>query len=189
MDDPRKKMSHYNLKKSSLDTPLGPMLAIADEKSLYLLEFIECRGLEREIEQLRIRKKSTITPGNTDPIILIERELKSYFSGKLIAFKTPIHILGTPFQQLVWNTLMPIPYGTTRSYAEQAIAIEKPSACRAVANANGANQLAIIIPCHRIINSNGNLGGYGGGIARKQWLLDHERKNSTFKVKNDNKQN
>ena len=168
---------HYNVLKASwLDSPLGPMLAIADEKELYLLEFVERRGLEREIERLRVKTKSAIIPGSSDPIISIEAELKLYFDGTLQVFKTPIHLIGSPFQQLVWGELMRIPYGQTRSYADQALAIGRPSAYRAVANANGANQLAIVIPCHRIINTNGDLGGYGGGIARKRWLINHEKK-------------
>lgn len=167
---------HHNVLKASwLDSPLGPMLAIADDKALYLLEFVERRGLEREIERLRLRTKSAIIPGSTDSITSIEAELKLYFDGKLKAFKTPIHLMGSPFQKLVWAELMRIPYGQTRSYADQAAAISKPSAYRAVANANGANQLAIVVPCHRIINTNGELGGYGGGIARKKWLINHEK--------------
>jgi AraC family transcriptional regulator, regulatory protein of adaptative response / methylated-DNA-[protein]-cysteine methyltransferase len=166
------------LKSSWLTTPLGPMLAIADEHALYLLEFAERRNLERELKQLPIKTDATIIPGRTQPIDSIEQELALYFAGTLKEFKTPVHLLGSHFQQTVWRTLITIPYGNTISYAQEATAMGKPSASRAVANANGANQLAIIIPCHRIINSNGNLGGYGGGIARKQWLLNHEKKNT-----------
>lgn len=165
-----------NLFQAWLDSPLGPILAIADEEKLYLLEFEKSRGLEREIERLRHLTSSTIVQGITAPISSIESELKAYFEGSLKTFKTPIHILGSPFQKKVWQALMEIPYGQTRSYGEQAKAIKKPTACRAVAGANGANQLAIIIPCHRIIQTNGSLGGYGGGIERKQWLLDHEKR-------------
>src|SRR5438445_4361373 len=161
------------LKSAWLDTPLGPMLAIANEQALYLLEFIDRRGLEREIERLRSKIKAAIIPGRTHHTDSIEHELTLYFAGTLKEFKTPVHLLGSPFQQSVWHTLITIPYGHTASYAQEAIAMGKPSASRAVANANGANQLAIIIPCHRIIHSNGDLGGYGGGIARKQWLLNH----------------
>jgi AraC family transcriptional regulator of adaptative response/methylated-DNA-[protein]-cysteine methyltransferase len=159
-----------------LDTKLGPMIAIADEKSLYLLEFVDRRGLEREVERLRQRTKAAIIPGRSEPIQSIERELNQYFAGELQEFKTPCCPLGSPFQKRVWEELNKIPYGQTRSYAEIALAIEHPSAFRAVANANGANQFAIVIPCHRVINSNGDLGGYGGGIPRKKWLLEHERK-------------
>lgn len=167
---------HKILKASWLDTKLGAMVAISDDDGLYLLEFVERRGLEREIERLRVKTKAAIIPGTTDAIELIKLELESYFNGTLREFSTPIHLLGTTFQKLVWEELMRIPYGETRSYAKQSEAIGKSSAYRAVANANGTNQLAIVIPCHRIINSNGDLGGYGGGIERKQWLINHEKR-------------
>lgn len=174
---PTKSNSHHKLLKCSwLDTKLGPMVAISDDDELYLLEFVDRRGLEREIERLRLKTKAAIVPGSTAPIESIKLELNAYFEGKLMEFKTPIHLLGSPFQKLVWEELMRIPYGQTRSYGDQSKAIGKPSAYRAVANANGANQLAIIIPCHRIINTNGDLGGYGGGIHRKKSLLEHENK-------------
>lgn len=162
------------LKTAWLDTPLGPMITIADERSLYLLEFVDRRGLEREVERLRNKLKAAIIPGNTAPINSIEEELNAYFSGSLKEFKTPVHLLGSPFQKMIWHELTHIPYGETRSYSKQAEMLNKPTAFRAVANANGSNQLAIIIPCHRIINLNGNLGGYGGGLARKKWLIEHE---------------
>jgi AraC family transcriptional regulator of adaptative response/methylated-DNA-[protein]-cysteine methyltransferase len=169
--------NHRILKSTWLDTPLGPMLAISDAQALYLLEFMEKRGLEREIECLRHKVKAAITPGRTAAINSIEEELARYFAGKLKEFETPIHILGSPFQKMVWLELIRMPYGETRSYLAQAKAIGKATSVRAVANANGANQLAIIIPCHRIINSNGEFGGYSGGINRKKWLLGHEKSN------------
>ena len=152
------------LKASWLDTKLGPMIAIADDEALYLLEFVDRRGLEREVERLRKRTKSAILPGTTDHIQSIEHELTQYFEGSLKEFKTPLHTLGSPFQTRVWEELQKIPYGETSSYAAIAVSIGKPTAFRAVANANGANQIAIVIPCHRVINSNGDLGGYGGGL-------------------------
>ena len=163
------------LKASWIDTRLGPMMAVADDTALYLLEFVDRRGLEREVERLRKRTKSAIVPGVTEPIRSIERELAEYFDGTLTAFHTPLFCLGTPFQKSVWEQLMAIPPGETRSYQDIAVALGKPSACRAVAQANGANQLAIIIPCHRVINASGDLGGYGGGLTRKNWLLTHEK--------------
>ncbi|MBX9621972.1 MAG: trifunctional transcriptional activator/DNA repair protein Ada/methylated-DNA--[protein]-cysteine S-methyltransferase [Alphaproteobacteria bacterium] len=167
---------HHSLKASWLDTRLGPMIAVGDEEALYLLEFVDRRGLEREVERLRKRTKSAILPGITAPIRSIEKELCQYFEGHLKEFKTPLHFLGSLFQKRVWEELQNIPFGETRSYAELAAIIGKPSAFRAVANANGANQFAIVIPCHRVINSNGELGGYDGGLPRKKWLLAHERK-------------
>ena len=157
-----------------LDTKLGPMLAIGDDNALYLLEFVDRRGLERQIERLRTRMKSAIIPGCTTPISSIEAELNQYFDGELADFQTPVTLLGTPFQQRIWAQLQQIPAGETRSYSEIAESIGKPSAVRAVASANGANQHAIMIPCHRVIGANGDLTGYGGGLARKQWLLHHE---------------
>ena len=168
---------HNILKASWIDTKLGPMLAISDDHGLYLLEFVDRRGLEREVERLRVKKKAAIIPGINDPIKEITLELHSYFEGKLKQFQTKFHLSGTIFQKNVWEELMRIPYGKTRSYMEQSEAIGRNMAYRAVANANGANQLAIIIPCHRVINNNGDLGGYGGGIIRKKWLLNHEVNN------------
>ena len=163
------------LKAAWLDTKLGPMMAIADDSKLYLLEFVDRRGLEREVERLRKRLKAAIIPGTTEPIRSIGRELELYFEGKLTEFRTPLYLMGSPFQQSVWEQLRRIPPGETRSYADIANALDKPTAYRAVAQANGANQLAIVIPCHRVINSDGGLGGYGGGLARKDWLLKLEK--------------
>lgn len=173
---PTKSVQLKLLKSSWIDTILGSMIAIADEESLYLLEFVDRRGLEREVERLRIKAKAAIIPGKSPPLISIEKELKQYFSGKLKNFTTPIYTLGSPFQQQVWQELQKIPAGETRSYLDIAKAIKKPTGSRAVAQSNGANQLAIIIPCHRVINHNGNIGGYGGGIHRKEWMLQHEKK-------------
>jgi AraC family transcriptional regulator, regulatory protein of adaptative response / methylated-DNA-[protein]-cysteine methyltransferase len=163
------------LKAAWIDTPLGPMMAVASDEALYLLEFIDRRGLEREIERLRKKTKSAIIPGINSIISSIEQELKLYFDGDLTEFKTPLFFLGSLFQKQVWAELKKIPIGATRSYLDIAKSIGKPSACRAVANANGANQIAIVIPCHCVINTNGELGGYGGGVTRKQWLLNHEK--------------
>lgn len=167
--------NHKICSASSFDTKLGQMIAIADEQALYLLEFTDRKKLESRIEGLRKKINTTIIPGCTEPIESIKTELTHYFNGTLQEFKTPIHLLGSPFQQSVWRQLQKIPYGQTISYADLAKAIGIPSAFRAVANANGANQLSLIIPCHRVINTNGALGGYSSGIFRKQWLLDQEK--------------
>jgi len=158
-----------------LDTPLGPMTAVADERALYLLEFVDRRGLEREVERLRRRHKAGIAPGRTPPIEQIEAELEEYFAGRSTTFETPLARAGSPFQNAVWDALLTIPPGETWSYAQLAPTVGRPNAVRAAGTANGANQFAIVIPCHRVITSNGELGGYGGGLPRKRWLLDHER--------------
>ncbi len=150
------------------------MLAIADEQALCLLEFIDRRNLERNIERFRNRTHSTIETGCTDPIRSIEKELDQYFKDGRIHFKTPIAIFGTPFQRQVWSELQQIRPGETRSYSAVANAIGKPLAVRAAAQANGANRLAILIPCHRVIQANGEIGGYAGGLDKKRWLLAHE---------------
>ncbi|MHC0449544.1 MAG: methylated-DNA--[protein]-cysteine S-methyltransferase [Candidatus Lariskella arthropodorum] len=168
---------HSNiLKISFIDTQLGHMLVISDDKGICLLEFTDRCRLERKISMLIFKLEAFIIPGITDIILSIKDELKAYFSGKLIKFKTPINLLGSQFQKLVWEELMCIPYGKTQTYAALGCAIEKPIAYRAIASANAANQIAIVIPCHRVINSNGHLGGYAGGVTRKQWLIDHEKK-------------
>lgn len=180
---PTRSGHHHILKASWLDTRLGPMIAIADEEALYLLEFVDRRGLEREVERLRLRTKSAIIPGYAGPICSIERELGAYFEGESTEFKTPLFLLGSPFQQEVWDHLLQIPPGRTSSYGEIATTMGRPTAYRAVAQANGANQLAIVIPCHRVIHTSGELGGYGGGLSRKQWLLNHEKSMSAARKK------
>jgi len=160
---------------SYVDTPLGQMVAIADENALYLLEFVDCKDLAREMHFLKKKTGVSTVSGQTAIIRSIQHELRQYFAGTLSEFKTPLTLLGTSFQQSVWQMLQKIPFGTTGSYAQVAQEIGKPTAFRAVANANRNNLLSIVVPCHRIIKSNGDLCGYAGGIARKQWLLDHER--------------
>ena len=158
-----------------LDSPLGPMLAIADDRGLHMVDWIDRRGLERAIERLRLRERAVIVPGSHPILEQIEGEMKAYFAGTLTAFETPLADWGTPFQNSVWQQLLAIPRGETRAYADLARALNAPKAVRAVARANGDNFRGVIIPCHRVIGSDGSLTGYGGGLARKQWLLDHEK--------------
>jgi AraC family transcriptional regulator of adaptative response/methylated-DNA-[protein]-cysteine methyltransferase len=158
-----------------LETPIGRMLAIADDKALYLLEFDGRKSLDKGLARLRQKANATIVCGRTAVIDSIERELSLYFKGELQVFNTPLINFGTPFQKSVWKELQNIPCGQTLSYSELAAAVGRPTAFRAVAQANGANQHALIVPCHRVINASGELGGYAGGLSKKQWLLDHEK--------------
>jgi AraC family transcriptional regulator, regulatory protein of adaptative response / methylated-DNA-[protein]-cysteine methyltransferase len=158
-----------------LDSPLGPMLAIADDRGLHIVDWVDRRGLERAIERLRAREKAAIVPGEHPFLTQIADELHHYFAGTLRVFNTPLAAWGTPFQNAVWQQLLAIPTGQTRTYAGLAEAMGAPAAVRAVARANGDNFRGIVIPCHRVIGSNGDLTGYGGGLPRKQWLLDHEQ--------------
>jgi AraC family transcriptional regulator of adaptative response/methylated-DNA-[protein]-cysteine methyltransferase len=160
-----------------IDTPLGAMLALANDNGLHLLEFVDRRGLEREIEQLRKRTRSVIVPGSHANLEKTADAVKKYFDGTRVRFSVPLVLAGTPFEQAVWKLLLTIEPGTTWSYAQLAKKLGNAKAVRAVGRANGRNRLAIVIPCHRVIRADGNLCGYGGGIWRKQWLLDHERKN------------
>ncbi len=161
--------SQQQLMAEWLDTPLGPMLAMADEEQLLLLEFVERRGLEAGLRRLAARY--AIVSGSSAPLESIRDELTGYFAGELREFTTPVRTAGTDFQKRVWRELQRIPYGETISYLELARRVDRPKAFRAVAQANGANQLAVIIPCHRVINANGRIGGYGGGVPRKEDLL------------------
>lgn len=161
-----------------IETPLGTMFACADEKGLCLLEFSDRKMLETEFKSLARQLNATIVQGHNPLFDILEQELHAYFEGKCKDFSVPLHTPGTPFQQAVWQELQRIPYGTTRSYKGQATSLNKPQAVRAVANANGMNRIAIIIPCHRVIGEDGNLTGYGGGLWRKKWLLDLEKANT-----------
>jgi AraC family transcriptional regulator of adaptative response/methylated-DNA-[protein]-cysteine methyltransferase len=152
------------------------MLALADDEGLALLEFVDRRGLEREIEAMQASLQRRILPGAHPHLTAIGEELAAYFAGRELTFSTPIALRGSPFQRAVWNALLDIPPGMTRSYAEIAAAVGRASAVRAVGRANGDNRLCLIVPCHRVIGADGTLTGYGGGLWRKQWLLEHERK-------------
>lgn len=157
---------------TTLQTPLGPMLAIASDTALCLLEFLDRKQLQRQIAGLKIKLMSD---ERVPPLRAIEKELALYFAGQLQHFNTPVQLVGTLFQQQVWRQLQTIPFAQTRSYLQMATAMRMSKAYRALANANGANRLAIILPCHRVINANGELGGYAGGLDRKSWLLHHEQ--------------
>ena len=152
------------------------MISISDENHLYLLEFVDRRGLEKEIEVLRNKHNGRII--HSDNVInkSLEKELHLYFDGKLADFTVPLFDNGTPFQTKVWEILKTIRPGDVWSYQDIAIQIGDKNKVRAIGNANGANQISILIPCHRVIKSNGELGGYGGGIERKKYLLDLEQK-------------
>lgn len=158
-----------------LSTPLGPMFAVCDEASLYMLEFTTRKNMDRGFEKLRKVHKRAVIPGRTEITDQIEAELKAYFGGTLTAFKTPLVPTGTEFQNKVWRALQDIPYGESCAYTDLAVAVGNEKAVRAVASSNANNGLALIIPCHRVIAKGGALGGYAGGLDKKQWLLDHEK--------------
>ncbi len=157
-----------------IDTPLGKMLALADGQGLRLLEFVDRRGLEREIAALRRRLRCAVVPGTNAVLAAAATQLRAYFAGERLTFDLPLAPVGSPFQQAVWAALRRIPAGATRSYADIAAEVGRAGASRAVGRANGSNVLALVIPCHRVIASDGTLSGYGGGVWRKRRLIEHE---------------
>ena len=155
-----------------IQTPLGEMLAIKSEKGLCMLEFFDGKSTEKQLKE--IQNLGEIFEKDDDILNRLENELNDYFKGNLKEFTIPLDLIGTDFQKKVWNELIKIPFGETRSYKEQSIAVGDLLAIRAVANANGKNKIAIVVPCHRVIGSDGSLTGYAGGKKRKQFLLELE---------------
>lgn len=155
-------------------TPLGPMLVGAHDDEICLLEFVDRRMLPNQIKRIRERMKAVFVPGSAPAIEALRGELDTYFQGGKRSFDASLKPVGTDFQHEVWSALLEIPYGERRSYREIAASVGRPNAVRAVGTANGMNALAILIPCHRVVAANGKLAGYGGGLWRKQRLLDLE---------------
>ena len=158
-----------------IQTPLGPMVAGATGKALCLLEFSDRRMLEAQLRTLRSRYRLPLFPGESPLFERLRAELAEYFDGRRRQFDLPLELRGTEFQKRVWAALLRIPYGRTRSYAELAAELGRPGAARAVGQANGLNRIAILVPCHRVVNADGGLGGYGGGLWRKLRLLETEK--------------
>lgn len=163
-----------------IESPVGPLLTAATDKAVCLLEFTDRRALEAQLQTLRKRFDRPVVPGRGEVLEQLESELGEYFAGTRKAFDVPLDYPGTPFQTRVWDGLLKIPYGTTCSYEGLARQIGAGKASRAVGRANGQNRIAILIPCHRVVNADGKLGGYGGGLWRKQMLLDLERGQRTW---------
>jgi AraC family transcriptional regulator of adaptative response/methylated-DNA-[protein]-cysteine methyltransferase len=157
-----------------IETPLGSMVAISCQHRLHLLEFVDRKALAVEVRRLLERQPGGLGIGATEPTEQVRMELKAFFSGVSSTFETPCAFHGTAFEREVWSVLQQIPAGQTRSYSDLAATLGRPSSTRAVARANGKNQLAIIVPCHRILAANGDLTGYGGGLWRKRKLITLE---------------
>jgi AraC family transcriptional regulator of adaptative response/methylated-DNA-[protein]-cysteine methyltransferase len=155
-------------------TPLGQMIAGVADGSVVLLEFADRRALPAQFERIAKRLDAVFVPGEDDLLDDLAAQLEAYFAGERRDFDLPLATSGTPFQEQVWAALCEIPPGTVCSYGDVAAAIGRPTATRAVARANGDNRIAILIPCHRVIGSDGSLTGYGGGLWRKKRLLEVE---------------
>jgi len=175
-DSPSAAKSQAGLFAERIETPLGAMLAVADDAGLRLLEFMDRRAMKTELTLLRKRLHTNVVPGEHRHLTAVRDQLSEYFAGKRLEFDLPIAPVGSEFQLRAWEILRSIPAGETRSYSWMAGQLGDKGARRAVGRANGANMICIVIPCHRVIRADGTLCGYGGGLWRKKWLLDHERK-------------
>lgn len=162
----------------SIESPIGRLELGATDRGVCLLEFGDRRSLPTALTALERRFSRPVVPGTNAHLDELQKQLTKYFAGTLRQFSVTLDIGGTAFQQQVWRRLEQIEYGATMSYGELANAISRPGAQRAVGRANGSNHVAIVIPCHRVVQSNGELRGYGGGLWRKKFLLDLERDNA-----------
>jgi len=172
---PKNSKSHKIIDLKRIETPVGTMYAAAVEDGICMLEFTDRKMLETEFKDLAKALNGTIVLGENPHFQTLEKELSEYFTGERTRFSVPLSPVGTAFQKSVWKALMEIPYGETWTYRKQSEFLGDAKKVRAVANANGMNKISIIIPCHRVIGSNGTLTGYGGGIWRKQKLLELEK--------------
>ncbi len=160
---------------STVSTPLGEMSILAVNTGICLLEYKQKGKLKDEISVLEKKYQCTLEEKDNEHTLLLKKELEAYFQGSLDKFTVPLVLNGTDFQKQVWQELLTIPYATTRTYKEQSIAVGDLKAIRAVASANGRNKISIVVPCHRVIGSDGSLTGYAGGLDRKRFLLNLER--------------
>jgi AraC family transcriptional regulator of adaptative response/methylated-DNA-[protein]-cysteine methyltransferase len=165
-----------------LPSPLGEMIAGASDQGICFLEWQDRGGVDRIKERVEKRYRRVIEPGQHPHLIHLRDELAEYFAGKRSQFGVPLDIAGTEFERTVWEQLLRIPYGETRSYGQMAVDLGKEGAQRAVGRANGANYIGVVIPCHRVIEANGKLRGYGGGLWRKEWLLKLEHSQRTLAI-------
>jgi len=167
---------------AEIETPIGEMIAAASDSHLLLFEFPHRRMIDTQLDRVRRAHRCDLAPGESPVFEMLRRQLDEYFRGERREFTVPLHVPGTPFQERVWTALQAIPSGTTTSYARLADSIGQPNAVRAVARANGDNRVAILIPCHRVVGSNGDLVGYGGGLWRKKKLLELEARAETLSL-------
>lgn len=161
-----------------IDTPVGKMRIGATDAGVCLFDFQYRKSIDSIMERIEKLLGDKFGEGEHPHFELLEQQIGEYFTGTRKEFDLPLHLVGTAFQKSVWEGLLKIPYGETRSYKQQSVFLGNEKAIRAVAGANGENGIAIIVPCHRVIGENGSLIGYGGGLQRKKWLLDHERRHS-----------
>lgn len=171
--------------RGEIETPLGSMIAAATDRGLVLCEYLDRPMLPTQLRRIEAVCGGPATEGKHEVLDQTQRELDEYFVGKREAFEVPLVLDGTEFQMAVWRLLLRIPFGATTSYDSIATQLAKPGAARAVGRANGDNRIAIIVPCHRVINADGSMSGYGGGKHRKRWLLKHEQRGAQLSLMDD----
>lgn len=177
-ESPNKSKNRNVINVLRFGSPIGSIIACATEKGLCFLGFIGQKRIETQFSEIQKTHNAIILPGKNPHLTKVQQEINEYFDGLRKEFSVNLDVMGTDFRKQVWNELLTVPYGKTISYKEQAIAMNKLKAVRAVASANGANKISILIPCHRVIGTNGNLTGYAGGLHKKKWLLNFEESNS-----------
>lgn len=168
--------SNSAIKYDVIYTPLGEMISCFTEKGLCLLDYLDRDILDAELNEIASKKKTILRKCEASKSAKLKTQLAEYFEGKRFEFDIPLDMIGTPFQKKIWEILQKIPHGKVISYLNQAVIYGNRKAVRAVAGANKKNKIGILVPCHRVIGSNGNLIGYGGGVKRKRLLLDLEKR-------------
>jgi AraC family transcriptional regulator of adaptative response/methylated-DNA-[protein]-cysteine methyltransferase len=172
---------------ATIDTPIGRMIAVASDAGVCVLEFVDGRTTPSSARSFVARHGLTAARGSSPHLDRLRGELDAYFRGRLRRFETPLDLRGTPFQRAVWSRLARTPYGETLTYAELAARAGRPLAVRAAGHANGRNPVSILVPCHRVVGTDGSLHGYGGGLWRKRWLLELERGESAPQATRDSR--
>ena len=170
-------MQEHHIVYRNFESPIGTFIMGATDKGCCLFEFEDRGGIDRIKQRILKRYGFTMVKGTNRFLDHLEDEMRKYFEGRLRVFSISLDLKGTPFQRGVWEQVLNIPYGETRTYGDIAGLVGKPAAVRAVGRANGDNYIAIVVPCHRVIQPDGNLRGYGGGLWRKKHLLELERQN------------
>lgn len=170
---------------TTIKTPIGSMYACATNEGICMLEFPYRKSFLKQVNGLKRLLNADIMEGESKYFEMLKSQLKEYFKNQRKDFEIPLVLSGSAFQLKVWNELRKIPYGERRTYLQQSKNLDSPKAIRAVAAANGANKISILIPCHRVVGSNGSLIGYGGGIRNKQFLLELESKNNSKQTRLD----
>jgi AraC family transcriptional regulator, regulatory protein of adaptative response / methylated-DNA-[protein]-cysteine methyltransferase len=172
---PRNRPAARRLATAAIATPIGRMVAMASDAGVCVLEFLDSRTAPSAARTFARRHGATAVSGTSPHLERLRRELDAYFRGRLRRFETPLDLRGTVFQREVWKRLVRTPYGKTLTYAQLAARTGRPSAVRAAGHANGRNPVSIVVPCHRVVGTDGTLRGYGGGLWRKRWLQALER--------------